>query len=398
MLLSATALGDLAAQKAQRIFFSLAAYRLSTAPQAVQDQMRALVAAGRSAEAAAVATRQRSFYESTLRHWATKKSNGEQSPYGTLNDLVATIIGHTRDNRDFRELFYGNFTYFAASSIPRDTDGNAANGVRAHSSENNLHYVDLDARGNLFEELVRANRQFPNGVRLNAGNADNPVSFENADPNETAGILTSQAFIEASGFGGTNRRFIKYIFEIFLNTTLDEMGDAFALDHRVRRDVDRFPGGDLNLYSSKCRFCHAGMDALAGAFAKWDYDRNRISYRTDNLVHAKYNQNNTVFSDGPTTRDTSWENLWLDGPIKWSSEAPLAGVGARDFGRMIAYSDRLPVATATSVFKYVCKRAPSTQGNDAKEIATVVSIFERSGYNLRILFENVAATTACTGL
>ncbi|MEZ4751938.1 MAG: hypothetical protein R3B54_15295 [Bdellovibrionota bacterium] len=398
MLWASPAVGDLVASKAQRIFFSLAAFRLSSAPESVRTQMMDLVSQGRLTEAAAVAARQRTFFEKTIRHWAMKKTNGDGSPYGVLNDFVATVIGHTRDNGDFRELFFGNFTYHADLSIPRVATVTNFNGVRPHSSENNLHYIDLDNRKNLYVELARATVQFPNGVRFNVGSAENPTPFQQAPANETAGLLTTQTFIEAAGLGGTNRRFIKYVFEIFLRTTLDEVGDAFALDHRVRRDVDRFPGGDMNLYNSKCRFCHAGMDALAGAFAKWEYDRNRVSYRTDGGIQGKYNQNNTVYPEGGITQDTSWENLWLSGPIGWDAEKPLNGVGARDFGRMVAYSDRLPVATAISVFEYLCKRKPSTEGADAKELALATKAFENSNFNLRVLFENVATLTSCTGL
>ncbi|MCB0418382.1 MAG: hypothetical protein H6617_02745 [Bdellovibrionaceae bacterium] len=398
MLWATPALGDLVASKAQRIFFSLAAFRLSSAPESVRTQVLDLVREGRLLEAAAIAANQRTFFEKTVRHWSMKKTNGDGSPYGILNDFVATVIGHTRDNGDFRELLYGNFTYFASPSIPRvDTVVNF-NGVRPHSSENNLHYLDLDNRKNLFVELVRATNQFPNGVRFDVGSETNPTPFVTAPTSQTAGLLTTRRFIESAGLGGTNRRFIKYVFEIFLRTTLDEIGDAYALDHRVRKDVDRFPGGDMNLYNSKCRFCHAGMDALAGAFAKWDYDRTRVSFRTGGGVHLKYNQNDTVFPDGAPTNDSSWENLWLNGPIKWNPAEPLSGVGARQFGRMIAYSDRLPVATAISVFEYLCKRTPNKEGADAKELAVATKAFEDSNYNLRVLFENVAVLTSCTGL
>lgn len=73
-------------------------------------------------------------------------------------------------------------------------------------------------------------------------------------------------------------------------------------------------------------------------------------------------------------------------------------MGARQFGRMIAYSDRLPVATAISVFEYLCKRTPNKEGADAKELAVATKAFEDSNYNLRVLFENVAVLTSCTGL
>ncbi|MCB0405875.1 MAG: hypothetical protein KDD51_13920 [Bdellovibrionales bacterium] len=390
--------GDLVASKAQRIFFTLAAFRLSSASESIRSQMLELVAEGKLAEAAALATTQRTFFEKTIRHWAMKKTNGDSSPYGILNDFAATVIGHTRDNGDFRELLYGNFTYYASPSIARVTQVQNGNGVRAHSSENNLHYLDLDNRKNLFVELVRATSQYPNGVRFNTGSTENPTPFEQAPTSETAGLLTSRAFINAAGLGGTNRRFIKYVFQIFLGMTLDEVGDAFALDHRVRRDVDRFPGGDMNLYNSKCRFCHGGMDALAGAFAKWNFDRTRVSYRTGSGVQTKYNQNNTVFPDGARTNDSSWENLWLNGPIGWNPAEPLSGLGAREFGRMIAYGDRLPVATAMSVFEYLCKRRPNSEGADAAELAVATKAFEQANYNLRVLFENVAILTSCTGL
>ena len=50
---------------------------------------------------------------------------------------------------------------------------------------------------------------------------------------------------------------------------------------RIRQDPSRSPGGDSRVFLNQCIGCHSGMDALAGAFAYYNYDhRDRHRWST----------------------------------------------------------------------------------------------------------------------
>ena len=149
---------------------------------AVLDDMAADVAAGRAVDAAYTAMANRSFYDVTLKNFATPWTNRDQTVFAPLNDYVATVIGMVRDDVAFNTLLSDDILY---------TGG----GGPAVSASNNDHYAALESSGaNLKTVLVRTTQSGAYGL----------------PPEATAGVLTTRAASEAFFIDGTNRAMFRF--------------------------------------------------------------------------------------------------------------------------------------------------------------------------------------------
>ncbi|MCB0379313.1 MAG: hypothetical protein KDD33_12540 [Bdellovibrionales bacterium] len=361
----------------------------------ILTDMENLISQGQLEEAALVATHQPSFYSITLRDFAVKMTNKEQSVSFPLNDLAATIIGGVRDDINATEFFTGNFFYKgnASSGAPQD--------LKNDIILSNNHYESLDNSGaNLMEVLERVNGQQvvnPQG---------NLVALA-----DSGGILTSRAFMAAHADAGTNRRIIEYSFKVFLCKPMDEWANSSNPDNRVGRDVGRFPQAD---YLAKCKGCHTGMDALRPATAHFDFFDGGIRYKysypmdpnpndpsqlnipvasAEQDVPYKFRRASDNFPQGFAVTDDNWSNYASDEIFGFRT--PSSGQGMADLARLVAYSEQFSRCMVQRVFKSVCRR------DSAKEekylIERLAQDFERD-YNLRHLFVNVALQPECTGV
>lgn len=345
--------------------------RLNGVPLALSDprlpQLEEKLRAGLALEAAKIATEADTFYNLTIRHWASPMSNREEQHQVPLNDFIAMVIGVARDEMDARELLSGDFLY--RSTQP---------GLAAPSLANNQHYEQADARGvNLRATLIRTSPQWESLP-------------------EAAGLFTTRAWAAAHYVAGTNRRAVEFSFQEFLCRPIKNMFDLSVSDFRVRRDVDRAPGGEAKTYQGVCSGCHGGMDALGGAFARLDFRNNALTYFPAPLVAPKFNQNITVYPSGYTTLDDSWLNLWTanhNAELGW--RGPLEGQGIKQFGAMLAQAEGFSDCMTRRAFKEVCMRSPEPTENEL--IRRISQNFESSGYNLRRLFESVAVSQNCLG-
>ncbi|MEO0336270.1 MAG: LamG-like jellyroll fold domain-containing protein, partial [Pseudomonadota bacterium] len=257
--------------------------------------------------AAALATEDPGFYNLVVRDYAVKMSNRELTVKAPLNDMAAMFIGVTRDELDARLLLTGDFYYQAGAGyalIPSDT----ANDMLS----SNRHYEMLEAEGyDVSKALVRVNGQ---KLLSSAGQV-----IENPNP---AGVLTSRAFMAAHATAGTNRRLVEFAFQEFLCSPIEQWADANVSDAFVGRDVDRYPGGSNAKYQTTCKSCHSPMDAMRGAFSRFDFADNLVKYTTFYSVGRdpasvpqmpigiveKINHNFDVFPGGHEITDTSWIN------------------------------------------------------------------------------------------
>lgn len=387
--------------------------RLASAPLSLKDtrraQMETLLSQGKILEAAQIATADDGFYNLTLKTWATPMSNRPEDAQVAqrsnelhyLTDFAAMVIGSTRDGMNAQELLNGDFTYYVTEAITGVTAYQPVNG------DSNNHYETLErAAVNLRQKLVRVIPQ----------RANNP---------DAAGLITSQAWGHAHFRDGTNRRVIHYALREFLCTDIDGLRDSAYPTTRIRRDVDRAPGGDATVFTNTCRSCHGGMDGLAGAFAHFDYgfrnftDGNNVAIvypagyfpgsqliRFPNAVETgtnivrKYNQNTGVFPAGYITVDDSWVNYFAasqtaaNKAIGWPA-GMTSGSGAKSLGTMLANTRGFPVCMAKRVFKKVCARAAGAA--DTATIGTLADQFIAGGYKLKSLFENAAILPGCLG-
>lgn len=370
--------GDVQRQQAKRMHDRLAGV---SPTNAVIDQMEVLLNANDDIGAARIAINNPSFYNVTLKNFAAPWTNEAQDVFVPLNDYTATVIGLIRDGVDFREVLYGNVIY-VGSNAP------------AYANNSNAHYEALEAAGSNLANTGTLIRQTQTQVTTLPDAA-------------TAGVMTTRAAAEAFFAGGTNRAMFRFTLMNHLCTDLEPLKDVTRAPDYVRRDVSRSPGGDSRIYQNSCVGCHAGMDGLAGAFAKYEFDEtsgtlqyNQTSGKFDaNGVALKYNINATNFPHGYITTDDSWINYWRNGQNKllgWGSASldengHSSGNGAKSFGVELANTRAFSTCQVKKAFKAVCFRDSDSYTADRNRVSAIATEFENDGYNMKNVFAKVAA-------
>lgn len=345
--------------------------------------MQADIDAGDPLSAAMTATTAPEFYNITLKNFAAPWTNRDFSVFVPLDDYIATFIGIVRDDVDFRELLMGDILYIGSGG-----------GVPAYANDNNNHYESLDNQGvDLQTNLTQTTQSSVTGLPSSA----------------TAGILTSRSAAKAFFIDGTNRAMFRFTMVNHMCRDMEEVHDVSRVPDRIRQDVSRSPGGDSRVFLNNCIGCHSGMDAMAQAFAYYDYEydamadpdaqNGRLSYNasgqvdpvTGTRVEEKYFNNNLNFEHGYITPDDNWVNYWRAGPNKvlgWSDSLPGSGNGAKSLGEELANSDAFAQCQVEKVFENVCLRPPQDSA-DRAQVASMVSSFT-SNYNLRETFAESA--------
>lgn len=344
--------------------------RLAGVPATAQalQQMQQLIDAGKAEEAAMLAVENPYFYNLALKNWVASWTNKDQTNRVPLNDYTATVIGMIRDEVPFNQVLSVDLVYTGKDGLAN---------VPAYSVENNDHYVALETqRLDLKENLVQKQQSTITGIA------------------DTAGVMTTRGFGEAFYTAGTNRAALRATFMTYLCRDLEQVSDTSIADYRVRRDVDRRPGGDSAVYRTKCAGCHAGMDGLSGAFAYFDFAENKVTY-TPNTVAAKYSVNAQTFPEGAITTDDGWINLWTEGQnaaLGWQGSAE--GKGAKEYGVMLTQTEAFSQCMSEKVFERVCLHKPTTpeEITAAKEHA---ADFKSNDFNMKRLFAKTAVS--CMG-
>jgi hypothetical protein len=329
-------------------------------------QMEDLIKAGNPEAAAAIATSHPNFYNVVLKNWIKPWSNREQTSRDDLNDYVATVLGVIRDEVPFTEVLSGDILY--------TVNYNNADGTPSvYSYMDNLHYRNAETRNiNLMANLTRKTQSALTGLPVNA----------------VSGVLTSRAAGAAFYSAGTNRRVNRFNFMNYLCHDYEELHDVNIPDVRVRRDVERNPGGDSRTYKNKCVGCHAGQDALGGAYAYYDFVGGRLVY-TPGIVVAKMNHN-VYYSAGFVTTDDNWINTWAQGQnAKLGWRGATSGNGVKSLGQMLANSSAFSTCMAKKVFQLVClKEAINT--DDVAMVTELAAQFEQENYNMKKLIVNTS--------
>jgi hypothetical protein len=292
-----------------------------------------------------------------------------------LNDYTATIIGMVRDNTPFNTVLSADLLYVGdGSKLP---SGQGAM-LPAYAYDNDDHYQYLDDVGaDLAAVLTPATQSSLTGIPSSA----------------TAGVLTTYAGASAYFYLGTNRAMVRFTMMDYLCHDLQTIEDVTRPPDRIRQDPSRSPGGDSRTFLTQCVGCHAGMDALAGAFAYYDFDttQNEMVY-TPGRVQHKYAINTGNFPQGYVTTDDSWLNYWRSGPnalLGWSSSLPGRGNGAKSFGQEMENSAQFAGCQVQKAFQAMCLRPPSNAA-DRAEVSQITSDFVSSNYNLKTAFAESA--------
>lgn len=326
------------------------------------------------------------FYSITLKNFVTPWTSQDGSNLAALNDFSATIIGIVRDDLNFGKILHDNILYYADGKVTgRNQDKVIIKDnivVPSYFKGNNAHYQALESYGvDLSDPSVLTRHK------------QNPILHR--DPRAISGVLSTRTFGESFLQGGTNRAAISFTLESFLCKTMTQVSDTSIPDTFVRRDIDRKPGNDSRTFKSLCVGCHAGMDALGGAFAFYDFNTsvNSLLY-IEGEVHNKMNQN-SMFADGFVTTDDSWVDLWrLNKNPNHEIHADVKGNGAASFGKMLSQSGAFTDCMSQRVFEQVCFRQPQTE-IELEMVAKNAAVFRNDNYNMKNLFVNTAIT--CIG-
>jgi hypothetical protein len=326
--------------------------------------------------AALLATNDPAFYNDTIRNLAAPWTNRDQSVFVPLNDYTATVVGMVRDDVPFNTLLSADLVYIADS----------ASGVPAYSATNNDMYQTMDSNNvDLKAHLVSSTQSALSGIPSAA----------------TAGVMTTRGAASAFFINGTNRAMFRFTMMNHLCNDLQTVMDITRPPDRIRQDVTRSPGGVSTLFLNNCIGCHSGMDPMAQAFAYYNFNNidpttastmGQIVY-TAGQVQPKYFINKTNFPQGYSTPDDGWTNRWRTGPneiLGWSGSLPGSGNGAKSLGQELESSAAFASCQVTRVFKYVCLRAPNSNG-DLSQINSMISSFQSHQYKLRQPFAEAAA-------
>lgn len=356
---------------------------------------------GGDAEAAAFeAMKNPAFYNVTLKNYAAPWTNEAQSVFVPLNDYTATVIGLIRDDIDFRQVLSGNIIYTGA-------------GVTPYSNSNNDHYEALEQLGPVLGDLSN------NAIlqqRIQSDVTGLPASA-------TAGVMTTRAAAGAFFRDGTNRAMFRFTLMNHLCTDLEPLKDVSRVPDMVRQDVSRSPGGDSRIYMFSCVGCHAGMDGLGGAYAKYNFntDTQQMDYaRTDAAaladtslngfvaggLSAKYHNNQDNFKPGFIATDDKWVNYWRNGQNKllgWSTtpsdpsividdRGHASGNGAKSMGSELADSNAFASCQVKKAFQAVCLRNPDDYAADRSIVNNITADFKGAdNYKMKSVFAKVAA-------
>lgn len=364
------------------------------------QQMVSMIRNGNYKGAAMVAIENDYFYDVMLPNWFSTWTNVGLDPRVDLNDYSATAIGLIRDDLGFDQVLYGDVLYTGNDALVSTLNADGTVATRRHltpyAMKNNQHYIDLQnglINPNDLNDVTSTARTMRIHLKQYLQRKQQSTVTGIAD---TAGVLTTRAAGLAYFSAGTNRREARFAFKNFLCMDMPQLQDTSRPDFRVRRDVDRMPGGDSRTFKTNCVGCHSGMDALAGAFARFDFTGDQVVY-TPTTVQGKMNKNGTMFPGGYVTTDDSWINLWIAGVnsnLGWKGNT--SGKGAREFGKMLSQSDQFSRCMVARVFQRVCLRDPAS--SEAPMIQKLADEFSASGrYNMKDLFAAVATLPQCMG-
>jgi len=376
-------------EQAKRIHDRLAGVPPS---ESVLLQMKTDIDNGDAIAAARLAMDNDSFYNVTVKNWASPWTNRDFDVFVPLNDYTATVVGLVRDSDqyDFREVLYGDHLYVGKSSL----------GLAPYSNTSNAHYEQLESGGySLKDNLVHMSQASVTGLPADA----------------TAGVITTRAAAKAFFINGTNRAQFRFTMINYLCRDLEQVHDITRTPDRIRQDVSRSPGGDSRVFLNTCQGCHAGMDPMAQAFAYYNYQydadtdvdgvNGQIQYYaagttdpvTGSRVQPKYLQNSATFPQGYVTPNDHWTNYWREGQnasLGWDQSLPGSGDGARSMLEELSHSDAFASCQVKKVFKAVCLREPQDQ-NDRDELDTMKTDFIQGGYDIKDVFAESAVY--CSG-
>lgn len=338
---------------------------------AVLDSMAAKLMAGDAIGAAYEAMQNSAFFNVKLKDWVAPWTNAQQSQRVPLNDYTATVIGMIRDEVPFNAVLSADLIYVGAPGVVQE----------AYSHADNRHY----------QQLEQAQVDLGDPTKLVAmRQSDLPGTVLPAEA--TAGVITTRQAAQSYFTAGTNRAMLRFMSLNYLCRDMEDLHDISRAPDRVRQDVTRSPEGDSSIFLSQCSGCHSGMDALAGAYAYYDFNdqTGRIEY-TAGQVQQKYLSDAHNFPRGYVTVDDRWDNYWRSGPnsrLGWRGPNS-GGYGAKSLGEELSLSRAFSICQVEKVFQTVCLRQPANL-SERMEVQRIADVFEVNSYSMKRVFAETA--------
>jgi hypothetical protein len=280
------------------------------------------------------------------------------------------VIGMIRDDLPFDQVLSADLVYVGANVQP------------GYSHTDNDHYRALESQ--------RVDLSNP---ALFVGVPQSSLTGSQMMAGDAAGVLTTRAAGEAFFSAGTNRRMWRFTTLNYLCRDMELLHDITRPIDRIRQDVSRSPGGDSRLFHNACSGCHGGMDAVAGAFAYFEWDANQLRVlHTPGSVQPKHLINASSFPFGFVTVDNRWDNYWREGThanLDW--RGPNAGgYGPKSLGQEVAASRAFSVCQVEKVFQHVCFRPPNSAA-DTTRVEEIATTFESNAHSMKRVFAEVGA-------
>lgn len=349
------------------------------------EQAVSLIQGGNAKQAALNMTLRSDFYNVKLKSFFAPRTNEGSSVLVDFNDYTATLIGIVRDDVPYNQVLSADIIYHGANGVVN----------ASYSHDNNDHYVQLH------RNRVDLSNPAMFVQATQSGLAGSPLTAASA-----SGVWTTRAASEAFFVDGTNRAQFRFTLLNYLCRDNEALHDVSRPTDRMGRDVSRHATSQRD-----CLGCHSGMDAMNGAFAyyNWDKDNNRLEYTAGN-VQPKYAVNSNVYPKGYVTTDDSWRNYWRVGPnsvLTWRAGAGEGvtlnadfgfsqGTGAKSLGREIASTKAFSACAVKQVYENVClKSGQQLTRADKVEIERIAGVFEQQNYNYREIWAEVAVS--CMG-
>jgi hypothetical protein len=394
------------------------------------------------------ATQDLNFYQSTLRTMFMRLAGeGDDLQERVLDEVVATMVGLVRDNYAFNQILYDDVVYTArdqdvdvgsralaediwyfshtagqawgrAAPPPLTTTSGAQAPINIARWNRNNHHSDLER---LFpydwsQRLVRRTQTEAYTRMLSVAVTSNNFFVNRRLHSEDIGGVFSMRTPGKLYFeGGTNRRVIKHVFENYLCLPLDNLRNSNLSQAYIRQDIDRASQN----FAAECASCHSGIDGLANAFNFFDVrgpngeheflytrDVSKTGRTSNNIASIPKLFRAEAFPDGfnprtmPLEEQNRWWNVWASQSIVgWRIPPGMSsyesGKGARELGKVFAYTEAFTNCMARRSFEQVCGRAPTT--TEAAQLASIARNVEQgvpeyaayqasSAYNLRALF------------
>jgi hypothetical protein len=370
------------------------------------DAMEAMLINNDPQGAIDLAMEHKNFLNVVVKNWLKPFSYVSQSKREELNDFVATAVGLIRDDEPFDQILYENVLYYNPEIITDD-----GTTIRpTYRLRDNKHYIFMEngRLGNVGSNFNDGQGVQPTANRLRNRDWVAPLqrttqsgaivrdnAGDRLPAEHTAGAFTTRGFAQAYFDAGTNRRMTRYAFMNFMCNDFEQLMDTNLPDDRVARDVERDPSGDSRMYLTMCVGCHAGQDALRGAWAYYDFSaEGRITRNTTNILTNKMNRNSDVYPDGFVTRNDLWVNYWARGAnarLGWDPNTPISGSGPKSLGRMLSKARAFNECMAQRSWELLCLRGMKPSEEDVKK--ELAQVFVNSNYNMKTLFG--ATLTRC---